>query len=64
MSKDRSLSILSFNVSLKIPSLPVSLREPTYHPHVHFIVPGGAHSKSRDQWLPSRINYFMCVLAP
>ena len=38
-------------------------RDMAYHPHVHFIVPGGAISKSGDQWLPSRTNYFVCVLA-
>ena len=38
-------------------------RDMNYHPHVHFIVPGGAISKSGDQWLPSRTNYFVCVLA-
>ncbi len=38
-------------------------RDMNYHPHVHFIVPGGALSKSGDQWLPSRANYFVSVLA-
>jgi Putative transposase/Transposase zinc-binding domain len=38
-------------------------RDMNYHPHVHFIVPGGAISQSGDQWLPSRTNYFVCVLA-
>ncbi len=38
-------------------------RDMNYHPHVHFIVPGGAISKSGVQWLPSRTNYFVCVMA-
>ncbi len=38
-------------------------RDMNYHPHVHFIVPGGALSKSGGQWLPSRANYFVSVLA-
>lgn len=38
-------------------------RDMNYHPHVHFIVPGGALSQSGDQWLPSRVNYLVCVLA-
>lgn len=38
-------------------------RDMNYHPHVHFIVPGGALSKSGDQWLPSRTNYFVSVRA-
>lgn len=38
-------------------------RDMNYHPHVHFIVPGGALSKSSDQWLPSRTNYFVSVRA-
>ncbi|MFO0939677.1 MAG: transposase [Pirellulales bacterium] len=38
-------------------------RDMNYHPHVHFIVPGGALSKSSDQWLPSRTNYFVPVTA-
>jgi hypothetical protein len=38
-------------------------RDMNYHPHVHFIVPGGAISQSGTQWLPSRTNYFVSVLA-
>lgn len=38
-------------------------RDLNYHPHVHFIVPGGAISKSGTEWLSSRVNYFVPVLA-
>lgn len=30
-----------------------------YHPHVHYIVPGGALSEDGTKWLPSRPNYFV-----
>ncbi len=38
-------------------------RDLNYHPHVHFIVPGGAISDSGDQWLPSRNDFLLPVLA-
>jgi len=34
-----------------------------YHPHVHFVVPGGAVSKEDDQWHPSRADFFLPVKA-
>jgi hypothetical protein len=34
-----------------------------YHPHVHFIVPGGAISEDGQSWLPSRANFFVPVRA-
>jgi hypothetical protein len=30
-----------------------------YHPHVHYVAPGGGVSDDRSQWLPSRSNYFL-----
>jgi Putative transposase/Transposase zinc-binding domain len=30
-----------------------------YHPHVHYIVPGGALSEDRTKWLAARPNYFV-----
>ncbi len=30
-----------------------------YHPHVHYIVPGGGLNKDGTQWLPSRANFFV-----
>jgi hypothetical protein len=30
-----------------------------YHPHVHYIVPGGALSEDGTKWLPARPNYFV-----
>ncbi len=30
-----------------------------YHPHVHYIVPGGGLSEDGTKWLPSRANYFV-----
>jgi hypothetical protein len=35
----------------------------SYHPHIHFIVPGGALSDDGQQWLPSRVNFFVPVKA-
>ncbi len=35
----------------------------TYHPHVHFIVPGGALSADGEQWLPCRVNFLVPVQA-
>ena len=34
-----------------------------YHPHVHFIVPGGALSEDGQEWLPSRVDFFVPVKA-
>jgi len=30
-----------------------------YHPHVHFIVPGGGLSPDRSKWLPSNTDFFV-----
>jgi hypothetical protein len=38
-------------------------RDMRYHPHVHFIVPGGALSPDRSQWLPSNTDFFVPVEA-
>lgn len=34
-----------------------------YHPHIHYIVPGGALSTSDDLWHPSRIDFYLPVRA-
>lgn len=34
-----------------------------YHPHVHYIVPGGGLSDDRSRWLPSRADFFVPVHA-
>lgn len=34
-----------------------------YHPHVHFIVPGGALSEDGQNWLPSGADFFVPVQA-
>ena len=34
-----------------------------YHPHIHFVVPGGAVSTEDDQWHPSRADFFLPVKA-
>jgi hypothetical protein len=34
-----------------------------YHPHVHFIVPGGGLSPDRSQWLPSKADFLLPVEA-
>lgn len=38
-------------------------RQLQYHPHIHYIVPGGGLSKDRTEWLPSRANFFVPVKA-
>jgi Putative transposase/Transposase zinc-binding domain len=38
-------------------------RQLQYHPHIHYIVPGGGLSKDRAEWLPSRANFFVPVKA-
>ena len=38
-------------------------RQMAYHPHIHYIVPGGALSKADDRWHPSRIDFFLPVKA-
>jgi len=38
-------------------------RSLSYHPHLHFIVPGGALSPDGQQWLPSRVDFFVPVKA-
>ena len=38
-------------------------RDMRYHPHVHFIVPGGGLSPDRSQWLPSDTDFFVPVQA-
>jgi hypothetical protein len=32
-----------------------------YHPHVHYVVPGGAVNEAGDAWLPSRAAFFLPV---
>ena len=34
-----------------------------YHPHVHYVVPGGGLSADGSSWLPSRANFFVPVEA-
>lgn len=38
-------------------------RQLPYHPHIHYIVPGGALSKEDGTWHPSRIDFFLPVKA-
>jgi hypothetical protein len=38
-------------------------RQLAYHPHIHYIVPGGALSKKDDRWHPSRIDFYLPVKA-
>lgn len=38
-------------------------RQMPYHPHIHYIVPGGAFSKTDGQWHCSRIDFFLPVRA-
>jgi len=34
-----------------------------YHPHIHYVVPGGGLSEDGSQWLPSRADFFVPVKA-
>lgn len=38
-------------------------RQMPYHPHIHYVVPGGAISKADGCWHPSRIDFFLPVKA-
>jgi hypothetical protein len=38
-------------------------RQLQYHPHIHYLVPGGGLSTDRAEWLPSRANFFVPVKA-
>jgi len=38
-------------------------RNLSYHPHTHWIVPGGAISQDGQEWLPSRVDFFVPVHA-
>jgi len=38
-------------------------RQLAYHPHIHFVVPGGALSKKDSRWHPSRLDFFLPVKA-
>lgn len=38
-------------------------RQLQYHPHVHFVVPGGGLSKNRDQWVAANGNFLVHVRA-
>jgi hypothetical protein len=38
-------------------------RELNYHPHVHYVVPGGAPSLDGSKWLSSRADFFLPVKA-
>ncbi len=38
-------------------------RQLQYHPHIHYIVPGGAFSKDSGLWHPSRIDFYVPVKA-
>ena len=43
--------------------LPTWGRQLQYHPHIHYIVPGGGRAADRSAWLPSRANFFVPVKA-
>ena len=38
-------------------------RQLQYHPHIHYIIPGGALSTQDGKWHPSRIDYYLPVNA-
>ena len=38
-------------------------RDLTYHPHVHYLVPGGGLSPDGERWLPSRADFLLPVKA-
>lgn len=43
--------------------LPTWGRQLQYHPHIHYLVPGGGLSKPRDQWRPSNPQFYVPVRA-
>ncbi len=38
-------------------------RQLTYHPHIHYVVPGGAVSTQDGAWHPSRLDFYLPVKA-
>jgi Putative transposase/Transposase zinc-binding domain len=38
-------------------------RQLTYHPHIHYVVPGGALSTQDGTWHPSRVDFYLPVRA-
>lgn len=38
-------------------------RNLNYHPHVHYLLPGGGISEDRSKWLPAHNNFFLPVKA-
>ncbi len=38
-------------------------RDLAYHPHIHYLVPGGGLSPDGERWLPSRANFLLPVKA-
>ena len=38
-------------------------RQLTYHPHIHYVVPGGAFSTQEGTWHPSRVDFYLPVQA-
>ncbi len=38
-------------------------RQLSYHPHIHYVVAGGAFSKKDGNWHPSRIDFFLPIWA-
>ena len=38
-------------------------RQMQYHPHVHFVIPGGGLSKDRSQWISARGHFLVHVRA-
>jgi hypothetical protein len=38
-------------------------RQLTYHPHIHYVVPGGALSTQDETWHPSRVDFYLPVHA-
>jgi hypothetical protein len=38
-------------------------RQMAYHPHIHYVVPGGALSRKDGTWHPSRLDFFLPVKA-
>ena len=38
-------------------------RDLIYHPHIHYVVPGGGYDKENDRWIPSSNRFFVPVMA-
>jgi hypothetical protein len=58
-----TVAALKFQVRLELRTGKLEGPQLQYHPHIHYIVPGGGLSKDRAAWRASRANFFVPVKA-